>query len=197
MQLMAPKDRRLVWIDTETTGLVPEDGFILEIGIAVTDLDLVTFDEFHRLLWVSPGYDKYVTEAALGEQVWDMHNKSNLISDAVEGGVDPTAVQEDLLDWLKEIGLTKDEPMCGSSVQFDRKWLEHHFEPVADMFSYRNIDTSTIKEVCRRFNPIVYSRLDEVTQPKKLHRVLPDLEDTINEFQFYRDNFFFDAVSGE
>lgn len=196
MRLMAANDR-LIWIDTETTGLEPAEGLILEIGIVVTDLDLRYQDSFHRVLWSSPGYDKYVTEATLGELVWTMHTSSGLITEAVEGGVDPTSVQEDLSEWLNDLMVDRTEPMCGSSIQFDRNWLEYHMTDIADLFSYRNIDISTIKELCRRYNPVIYGRLDEVTQPQKLHRVIPDIDDTINEFRFYRDNFLFDAVSGE
>ena len=63
---------------------------------------------------------------------------------------------------------------------------------VHEHFHYRNIDVSTVKELCRRFSPEIYEKKGEgrVSQ----HRVGPDLEDTIIEFEYYRDAFFWATV---
>lgn len=188
-------DDRLVFIDVETTGLIPSEGLILEVGVIITDLNLIQKDVFQQAIWDSPSYDKHVTQATLDEFVWNMHTSSGLIAEATSEGLPMEAVEDELGEWLEGYGIGKDEPMVGSSVQFDRMWLEMHMPSVFELFSYRNIDISSIKELCRRYNPPVYARLDEVTHPKKAHRVIPDLEDSINELVFYRDNFIFDVVS--
>jgi oligoribonuclease (3'-5' exoribonuclease) len=72
---------------------------------------------------------------------------------------------------------------------FDRDMLAMWYPKIDDLCSYRVIDVSSIKELCARYNPTVYARLDAETNPAKKHRVLPDMNDTINEFRFYRDNF--------
>jgi oligoribonuclease len=64
---------------------------------------------------------------------------------------------------------------------------------IVNRFSYRNIDISTIKEVCRRLNPDLYKRLDEVTVKQEKHRALDDLYDTIEEFAFYKREFLLEG----
>src|SRR6266542_3125304 len=174
---------RLIFIDSETTGLVPADGFMVELGMRITDLSLDTIDEKFELIW-SPVHDKFCTQANIDPFVWDMHVKSALWADAKSHGQDISVVMDEFIEWLEAHDVTPGlvvggavtpgiEPMVGSSVQFDRAWLEFHMEPLAVYFSYRNIDSSTIKELCRRYNPDVYARMDEFTQPQKLHRVEP------------------------
>jgi oligoribonuclease len=50
----------------------------------------------------------------------------------------------------------------------------------------QGFDNSTIKELCKRYAPAVY---EACPGKKEEHRVLPDLEDSIEEFRYYRDNF--------
>jgi oligoribonuclease len=60
-----------------------------------------------------------------------------------------------------------------------------------DLFSYRNTDISTVKELCKRFNPVLSRKIAGDVIQKKLHRVLPDIDDTIAELEWYRDSFLF------
>jgi oligoribonuclease len=76
--------------------------------------------------------------------------------------------------------------MCGSSVQFDRTWLDYWMPEFSAKFHYRNIDTSTVKELCRRMNKKAFAKVP----PKvEAHRVIPDLHDTLEEFNHYRAHF--------
>jgi oligoribonuclease len=77
----------------------------------------------------------------------------------------------------------------GSSIQFDRDMLRAQYPSILGRFSYRNIDISTLKELCKRLNPELYARFEQVVIPQKKHRVMPDLEDTINEFNSYIESF--------
>jgi len=59
-------------------------------------------------------------------------------------------------------------------------------------FTYRNIDVSTLKELCMRFNPDLYAAIKvEFKKEDAKHRVLPDLDATLAEFRVYLDNFLF------
>jgi oligoribonuclease len=60
---------------------------------------------------------------------------------------------------------------------------------VDEAFSYRVIDVSSVKELCRRLNPKVYARLNQEVKKLERHRVMYDINDTLNEYRFYRDNF--------
>ena len=120
-----------------------------------------------------------------------MHKKSKLWTVAQSGGSTPGEARTWIYEWIKSHGVSKNEPLCGSSVQFDRAWLDMWMPEVINQFSHRNIDISTLKELCRRYNPSLYAKLDDEVPPRKLHRALPDLDDTIAEFKFYRDSFLF------
>ena len=120
-----------------------------------------------------------------------MHTKSGLWEEAVTQGIRPQAAVTGLVNWLIKYDVNNTEPLCGSSVQFDRNWLDYHMPEVISHFSYRNIDISTVKELCRRYNPELYKKIAVDVVPLKDHRVMSDLDDTIAEFKFYRDNFLF------
>lgn len=181
---------RLVWCDIETTGLDPETCLILEVGFKITDLELNVLSEMSVLIW-SPEYRKMCVESKIFPYVWNMHTKSGLWVDAPIDGVRLAEAREQISTFLEENHISTAEPLCGSSIQFDRKWLEVWMPECVELFSYRNIDISTLKELCKRYNPILYEKLNDEYQAAKQHRVLADIDDTLSEFKFYRDNFLF------
>jgi oligoribonuclease len=179
---------RFIWCDIETSGLIPETGLILEIGFIITDTEFNEIDANAWTVWDTPTYDDFKFDSF----ILNMHGDtgSGLITDARGSGWTLKDVKEDVLTWLHGHGIKNNkEPMCGSSVHFDQMWLLHHMPEVANQFHYRHIDTSTVKELCRRLNPSLYAKLDKYTTKRELHRVLPDLEDTISEAKFYSENF--------
>ena len=52
---------------------------------------------------------------------------------------------------------------------------------------YRSIDVSSLKELCRRWYPAVYSKRPDKAEQ---HRALDDIRESIEELRFYRDNMF-------
>ena len=77
-------------------------------------------------------------------------------------------------------------PLTGSSVRFDRTWLNARMPELEQFFHYRIIDVSTIKELAARWYPGV----DFGLHPEKKHRAIPDCFDTIDELRAYRDTIF-------
>lgn len=189
---MSSSDERLIWVDLETTGLDPKKEVPLEIGFTITDLDLNILDTFHALIW-EDYFEKVIGQC--DPFVEQMHATSGLLVEARDQGRPLDSAVTRLEDWLTEVGVDKSdgdgEPLCGSSVQFDRGWMEEWFPDQVARFSYRNIDISSVKELCKRYNPLMYAKIKEDLEPMKLHRALPDLKDTIAEFEWYRDNFLF------
>lgn len=181
-------DHRMIWVDVETFGLDPVKDYILEVGFVITDTELTVIDDFHALVWDSPEYNDRLSQPTL-EIIQKMHYESGLWDECDREGEPVQTVTERLLGWLDAHGVGRDDPLCGSSVQFDRGMLAAQFAEVEIKFSYRNIDTSTVKELCRRFNPEVYAQLEQITKPAKAHRVLSDIRDTIEEFSFYKNHF--------
>lgn len=181
----APEER-LIWVDIETTGLDYFDDHIIEVGFVVTDLYLNPLDTFHSFIWSEAAKRRF--DGAI-ELVKNMHNSSGLITSCIQDGKQIATVADKLNAWFQEIGVTKNDPLCGSSVQFDRTMLTRDFPESMELMSYRNIDISTVKELCKRYNPLLAKQLDLDVVPMKRHRSHPDIQDTLEEFQFYRDNF--------
>lgn len=180
-------DELLPWVDTETFGLDPQMDPIVELGIKVTNLDLEVMFENSWLVW-SPAYEMIFKDLQHNEDfqyVKNMHTKNGLWDAAQESGRPIFMVQKEATSWLEQVNCTG-LPMCGSSVNFDRNHLLAQMPILASKFHYRIIDNSTLKELCRRYNPDLYEKLP----PKKeVHRVNPDLLETIEEFRFYRNEF--------
>jgi oligoribonuclease len=178
----------MVWVDIETTGLNPSEDIILEIGLVITDFEGRVKDTWRSLVY--EGDWAYGIEA-MSDLVKVMHQKSGLLDEfmdtAMEDRCDLTRVSEMAIEWLGEHGLKAGEhPMCGSSVHFDRRFLEYWGSDLVDWFHYRNVDVSTLKTICEMVNPPVAKNIPEKTGT---HRPITDLDSSINEYRFYLDNF--------
>lgn len=192
---MADELNRLVWTDLETMGLDPTMHPVMEIGFTITDLNLEVIDAHAVCVWESPAYEKF-WEARAIDYVKEMHQKSGLLVECAAVGKPADEAEKEILEWLDGHGVKdRQEPLCGSSVAFDRSFLVTQHPAVEARFHYRNIDISSIKEICRRYNPRLYSRLDEQTSKKEMHRSLPDMLDTIGEFGFYLREFLLEDVT--
>ena len=192
--MLESKDR-MIWIDTETFGLNPQTDYLMEVGFKITDLQLQPRDEFRIMIWQPFTYDERYAQCQTDpadEFVLNMHRESRLFHEARQSGVNILQAEFLMNEWLDNNEVNGEDPMCGSSIQFDRSMLEVQFPSVFSRFHYRNIDVSTCKELCRRFAPQVYEKKGECRE--SLHRVTPDLEDTITEFAYYLDAFFWVTV---
>lgn len=92
-----------------------------------------------------------------------------------------------LLEFISNYTTEKMSPLAGNSVYMDRLFILKYMPKVHDYLHYRIVDVSTVKELCRRWNPTVYSNT-----PKKdlSHRALSDIRESIEELKFYRNSFF-------
>ena len=52
-------------------------------------------------------------------------------------------------------------------------------------FHYRNLDVSTLKELCKRWKPEVASSF----RKHQRHEALADIQESIDELAFYREHF--------
>lgn len=57
-------------------------------------------------------------------------------------------------------------------------------------FHYRNLDVSTLKELCRRWQPTIYKGF----QKRAMHTALADIHESIDELKYYREHFLIPAA---
>ena len=183
-----------IFIDLETTGLVPDKGYILELGMAVYSKKLEPVSKFHSLV-ATPESMNFIKSQAWRDTsfAYAMHQKSGLNSELlrldesayVPGGschidhVFETA-QEWASDWGTLDGFLVKEPLCGNSLGFDRSWLAHHIPWFNDSFSYRNIDCSGMFEYIKKVDPELAQKVESSRMQKGGHRVLGDIQDSVN-----------------
>lgn len=188
----------LVFVDIETTGLERSKDKILEVGLSVTDLQMNVLGTWSSLV-VPEGWR---ARLAGNQYVWNMHTNSGLIKelDAMQadahhpGNIEPPVVAWAAYKWLTEdMGLAAGIlPSCGNSVHFDREMLRETMPVLDSFFNYRNIDISTVKELCRRYNRELYNSIKEqFNKDLTVHRVKEDIESSIRELKIYVDNFLF------
>lgn len=190
---LAPTERVIV-LDIETTGL-GRDSKIIEIGFALCNLELEIVDSFHGYVWdgnhsrnlqfMRTAHNDHKNKTGEdSEYAWvlNQHEKSGLWNDAIAGGVDAPTLDVAALKWLDYHNVGKQDPMVGSSVHFDRKFLERYMPKTEAKFSHRNIDVSSVKELSKRW--VRSSVLENYPTAQGKHRVLPDIDDTIQELKY-------------
>lgn len=178
---MAQDSTRLVWIDMEMTGLDPERDRIIEVAMIITDSDLKTIVE-------SPEWVVHQQESCLGGMdEWNRrtHGSSGLLDRVRASKLDETSVERAALAFVEAQVPRLASPLCGNSVGQDRRFLQRYMPRLEAWFHYRNIDVSTLKELCRRWRPEVASRLVKRSQ----HTALADIRESIEELRFYREHF--------
>lgn len=178
----------MIWTDTETTGVEDSD-ILLEVGFVVTNEDLDIIDSISVLTKVSD--TAHVEPLRANPFVLDMHSKSGLIEDLENKDNLSHTMEyyEDILYPFLEGHADKGTlPLAGSTVHFDRSQLRKNMPRIENFFHYRNIDVSSVGELCKIFNPDLIGKMEK---PKKSHRVIDDIIDSIEQLRFYRDNFFF------
>jgi oligoribonuclease len=170
-------------LDIETTGINPRKDEILEFGYVITDLKLNTIDRHKWLVW-GPKHEAAAKGAI--PFVQQMHTKNGLWSEAEKKGIWFEDVMSEFAELMVPHGIDKTDPLCGSSVQMDRDFLTVRApKMMGSMFSYRNIDVSSIKETVERFRPALAQARDATLISRKNHRVFDCLNDTIEEYRFY------------
>jgi oligoribonuclease len=178
---MAQADR-LIWIDLEMTGLVPESDRIIEIATVVTDADLAVVAEGPALAVRQPEG----TLAAMDEWNTRTHAETGLVARVRASTTDEAAAERATIAFLAQHVAPGRSPMCGNSVCQDRRFLARWMPELERFFHYRNLDVSTIKELARRWAPEVAAGVAKESR----HTALADVHESIGELRHYRSALF-------
>lgn len=187
---------RLCWIDLETTGLDADRDVILEFGMIITDEwgNIIPGLDYHSLVWEDSDHYRERIEG-MDSFVVNMHAESGLAEEITKGENvrSVNKVQREALTVLTEAGIAKGKLyLAGSSVHFDKGFLDHYMYGFVNYLHYRQLNVSSFKITAQMLNPELYNRMVELDQnPFAKHRSMADLGDSINEYRCYTDNFLY------
>mgnify|MGYP001385527645 CR=1 FL=1 len=176
-----PSDDHLVWVDMEMSGLDPEANRILEVAVVVTDGQL-------NVVAQGPVLVIHQTDEHMATMdAWNQgtHGRSGLTEKVKQSTLTEAQAEGQLLAFLKTVVPAGKSPMCGNTIHQDRRFMARYMPALEGYFHYRNLDVSTIKELCRRWRPEVYKGFEK----KGAHTALADILESVEELRYYRDHF--------
>lgn len=176
-----PNEFNLVWVDMEMTGLDPDNDKIIEVAVIVTDSDL-------NILAEGPVFAIHQSDETLDKMdAWNKgtHGRSGLIDRVKASTVSEEIAEAALIEFLKDYVPAGKSPMCGNSICQDRRFMARGMPKLEAFFHYRNLDVSTLKELCRRWQPALISGFKK----QQKHTALADIQESIAELQYYREHF--------
>ena len=171
----------LIWIDLEMTGLVPEQHRIIEIATIVTDANL-------EILAEGPVLAMHRTDGELAlMDDWNtrQHGQSGLTQRVRESRHTDADAERQTLEFLNQWVPPNKSPMCGNSICQDRRFLARWMPALERHLHYRNLDVSTLKELCSRWAPDIAQGFIKESS----HLALADIRDSITELKYYRQHF--------
>ncbi|AVY94870.1 MULTISPECIES: oligoribonuclease [Microvirgula] len=178
---MAQDQNHLIWLDMEMTGLNPDSDRVIELAVVITDSELNTVAE-------SPVLVVHQSDAVLdGMDAWNKgtHGRSGLIEKVRASTLDEAAAQAQMLAFLQQHVPAKASPMCGNSICQDRRFMARWMPELEAHFHYRNLDVSTLKELCKRWKPEIAKGMKKHGK----HEALADIYESIEEMKYYREHF--------
>lgn len=165
--------KAFLWMDLEMTGLDEKTDSILEVAAMVTDPQLKTLEEYHRVVFQPP-------EVLAGMNDWckKTHGESGLTT-AVPQGTPLGEVERELLGLLSRHFSPNDRVLlAGNSIGNDRRFIDRYLPALALRLHYRMIDVSSFKEVYRE-------RWGLTFQKANAHRAIDDIRESIKELEFF------------
>ncbi len=172
----------LIWIDLEMTGLDPDRDRIIEIATIITDSNLNILAEgpviaIHQTDHVLNGMDEWNTTH---------HTESGLVDRVRTSDKSVKDAEKITIEFLSNWVGQGESPMCGNSICQDRRFMARRMPELEAYFHYRNLDVSSVKELAKRWAPLVHQGVVKAGR----HLALSDIRDSINELAHYREHFF-------
>jgi len=139
-----------IWVDLETTDIDPkaEGSQILEVAIILTDGYLKKLDSYESTV-------RLEKDVKMSSWCIKQHASSGLLQACANHGHS----RDDVIKGI--VGLIDSHISCeaekivlaGSSVHFDRAWLQEHWPTVLDDVSHRNFDVSSVAMLMNHVEP--------------------------------------------
>jgi oligoribonuclease len=176
----------LCWIDLEMTGLDERSDVIIQAALIVTNAELEPLEEFVCDVWQP--------EDALAQMtpfVREMHERTGLIERVRQSKMHLAMAEKQLLERVAG-WCSYPATLCGSSIGYDKRFIDHWMPGLAGYLSYRTIDVSSLKLLSR-----LWYGEDGVFQKQTEgeHDALFDIRQSLTELAFYRRTIFTPVIA--
>lgn len=190
----------IVFLDLETTGLDVDNDQILEVGILVTDDDLVVRGGAQQVVRpiINVSLDEFVL--TLDPIVQKMHAENGLWKEVESDSMRRHEAETDLVAWLEKFregvpGYPMKFVLAGNSVWFDLMFLRKNMPTLASMFDRRLIDVTSVNLLASRWAKATFEGRPSNPVGANKHRALADANHSRDVLAYYRDNEFL-GISG-
>jgi oligoribonuclease len=159
-----------IWIDLEMTGTdeTAPGARVLEVAVVATTAD-AEYRELAHQSWVV----LHTEEPPMAPEVQAMHTANGLLHE-IPFGIPLSHVHVELVKFVRFFGNPAPgrEPIAGSSVHFDQRWLQRHLPAVAALFSHRVFCARTLARFARDLGV-------DLPRAEPAHRALADIRASI------------------
>merc|ERR1712130_190248 len=188
---VAKMSTNLFWLDAEMTGLnyAGEDR-IMEIACIVTDKELNVLVHGPELVFHLP--DDLLQ--SMDEWCTKTHGKSGLTDKCRESKLSIAEGDQLVAQFIEQH--CAGAPLAGNSVHMDKCFMMKEMPLTCQQLSYRIVDVSSVKEICRRWYPGVFNAAPSKISKTAIggaHTAKYDIIKSIEELKYYRENIFVDA----
>lgn len=166
-------------VDLETTGLDPQRDPILEVAWAVLDYQLNEVAPIESA--VAALTPQVRIRLAQNDYVRQMHTDNGLITDSARWGIALGEVELRILRQVKLLQAPKPLTVFGSSVHYDKAFIDAQMPALAEKLHYRIFDVTTT------LNLFGAAGAWEDSRETIAHRAADDIRWSINEARKLRD----------
>lgn len=170
-------------IDLETTGLDPGGHVVLEIGCLIVDRDVRPLDQGVSVVVHHAPDD--IRKRAI-EKVRRMHTDNGLIDASAQSPLTLVEAEAVVLNYLAGHARPRTVRMMNNNAPFERRWLATHLPTMQEWLHHRNLDVSSVRELCRTWFPAVHESCPRGHDIR--HRAMPDVMSCIAELRHYLDH---------
>lgn len=170
---------KFFFVDLETTGLDSRECKILEVAAVITDNKLNILEEISMPIKAP---DSAI--AAMDDWCRTTHTQSRLLEDVKDAGIDLDEAEKILQRLKRKHFPVEKPPISGSSVHFDKRFIDQHMATFSKELSHRIIDVSSFMGALDN-----YYGFKLPLQPEPAHRALADIKQSILYLKAYLQEF--------